>query len=105
LTGELWWDVLSAVTPLSQADWMTLERWPELFTRYSRVFGNNSWGDASRNSSGVFEGGFREFQPPPEAAHLIPTLTVVDGTLERAPDRVEQILEQARRYAATRLGR
>ncbi len=96
--------MLSAVTPLSQSDWMTLERWPELFTRYSRTFGNNAWGDPSRNSSGVFEGGFREFQLPPEAAHLIPTLTIVDNTLEKTPDRVEQILEQARRYASRYLG-
>lgn len=104
LTGEIWWDVLSAVTPLSQSDWMTLERWPELFTRYGRTFGNNTWGDPSRNSSGVFEGGSRAFQPPPDAEHVIPTLTIVDGTLEKAPDKVEQILEQARRYASRYLG-
>ncbi|MFT3772510.1 MAG: hypothetical protein QM820_44520 [Minicystis sp.] len=104
LTGEIWWDALGAVTPLSQSDWMTLERWPELFTRYTRTFGNNTWGDPSRNSSGVFEGGFRPFQIPPEAAHLIPTLTIVDGTLDKAPAQVDAVLEQARRYASRYLG-
>lgn len=100
LTGECWYDVLGAVTPLSHADWMQLERWPELFTRYNRTYGHNGWGDPSRNSAGVFEGGYRPFQLVPDAQHWIPTLIIVDGTLEKAPGKVDLVLEQARRYAA-----
>jgi hypothetical protein len=35
----------------------------------------------------------------PDAAHWWPTVTIVDGTLERAADKVEQVIEQARQYA------
>jgi hypothetical protein len=104
LSGESWYDVLGAVTPLSHADWMQLERWPELFARYNRSFGHNSWGDPSRNSAGVFEGGYREFQLVPDVEHYIPTLIIVDGTLERAPEKVELVLDQARRYVRSYLG-
>lgn len=100
LSGEDWWDVLGVITPMSHAYWMALDRWPELFAKYNRTYGHNCWGDPGRNSSGVFEGGWREFCLVPEAEHAIPTLPIVDHTLEKAPEKVELVLEQARRYAA-----
>jgi hypothetical protein len=32
---------------------------------------------------------------------MIPTLTVVDGTMELARKRVDEVIAQARRYAAS----
>jgi hypothetical protein len=104
LSGEDWWDALGGITPLSHADWMLLDRWKDFFSRYNRTYGHNAWGDPSRGSSGVFEGGWREFQMVPDVFYAIPTLPVVDGTLEKAPEKVERVLEQARRYAREYLG-
>ena len=98
LTGEQWWDVLSAVSPLTHDDGLYLARWEEFFSRYSKGYAFNGWGDPSRNSTGVFEGGWCPFRLVPDAKHLIPTLIVVDGTLEKAPREVEMVLEQAHRY-------
>ena len=83
---------------------MLLDRWKDFFSRYNRTYGHNAWGDPSRGSSGVFEGGWREFQMVPDVFYAIPTLPVVDGTLEEAPEKVERVLEQARRYAREYLG-
>jgi flavin-dependent dehydrogenase len=52
---------------------------------------------------GVHEIGFRDFSPAPDAAYWWPTLTVVDGTIEQAPERAEEVIAQARRYADTYL--
>jgi hypothetical protein len=62
-----------------------------------------SSGDPGRGSSGVHEIGFREFRLTPDASYWWPTLTVVDGTVERGPDRVEEVIAQAKRYAETYL--
>jgi hypothetical protein len=103
LTGEQWWDALMAVSPLTHDDALYLSRWPEFFARYARGYAFNGWGDPSRNSTGVFEGGWRRFRRVPRAGHLIPSLVVVDGTLERAPEEVEAVLDDARWYRDTHL--
>jgi hypothetical protein len=103
LTGEQWWDALSAVSPLTHDDALYLARWPEFFGRYNRGYAFNGWGDPSRDSTGVFEGGWQPFRRVPRERHLIPTLVVVDGTLERAPDAVEAVLDDARWYRDTHL--
>ena len=36
---------------------------------------------------------------PPLRKGVIPTLTIVDGTLENAPEKVEQIIADAKQYA------
>lgn len=98
LAGEGWYDALGAVTPVSQVG--APARWPQAFSRYCRTFGHLMWGDPSRASTGVHEAGRTGFGLVPDAEHWWPTVTIVDGTLERAPERVEQVIEQAKRYAA-----
>ena len=97
IVGEGWYDALAAVTPVSQTG--APAQWPEIFSKYCRTFMHLSSGDPSRGSSGVHEIGFRDFRLAPDAAYWWPTLTVVDGTIERAPDRVEEVIAQAKRYA------
>jgi hypothetical protein len=52
----------------------------------------------------VHEAGYTGFIQVPEARHWWPTLVVVDGTLERAPEKAEQVIRAARRYAERWLG-
>jgi hypothetical protein len=101
VAGEGWYDALGAVMPVSHLG--TPAQWPELFSKYCRTFMHLSSGDPGRGSSGVHEIGFREFRLTPDASYWWPTLTVVDGTVERAPDRVEEVIAQAKRYAETYL--
>jgi hypothetical protein len=56
------------------------------------------WGDPSRGSTGVHEAGTTGAGQVPDERHWWPTVTIVDGTLERAPEKVEQVIEQAKRY-------
>ena len=101
IAGEGWYDALGAVTAVSQVG--APQQWPELFSNYSRTFLHLSAGDAGRSSTGVHELGHSDFRLAPDAVHWWPTLTVVDGTLERAPERAEEVIAQARRYAASYL--
>ncbi len=57
------------------------------------------WGDPSRGSSGVHEAGYTSFGLVPDAEYWWPTVTIVDGTLNAAPEKVEQVIDQAKRYA------
>ncbi len=97
VAGEGWYDALGAMTPVSQVG--TPARWDQVFSRYCRTFGHLMWGDPSRGSTGVHEAGTTGFGLVPQGRHWWPTVTIVDGTLERATDKVEQVIEQARQYA------
>lgn len=97
IAGEGWYDGLSAVTPLVQSG--VPVGWPETFARYNRAFAHLMTGDPSRGSAGVHEAGVTEFRRVPDERWWWPTVTVVDGTLERAPARVEEIVAQAQAYA------
>jgi hypothetical protein len=97
VAGEGWYDALGAITPVSQVGAPT--QWHEIFSRYNRTFGHLMWGDPSRASSGVHEAGTTGFGLVPSERHWWPTVTVVDGTLEEAPHKVEQVIDQAREYA------
>ncbi len=101
MAGEGWYDALGAITAVSQVG--TPSRWEQIFSRYCRTFGHLQWGDPSRGSAGVHEAGHTPFRLVPDAPHWWPTLTIVDGTLERAPDKAEQVIAQARQYARKRL--
>jgi hypothetical protein len=76
-----------------------LERYQQVFSRYCRTFGHLMTGDPSRASSGVHEAGRTGFVMLPEARHWWPTVTIVDGTLGRAAEKVERVIQQARDYA------
>jgi hypothetical protein len=97
MVGEGWYDALGAVTPVSQTG--DTRRWHQVFSRYCRTFGHLMTGDPSCASAGVHEAGTTGFFLVPEGRHFWPTVTVVDRTLERAPEKVEQVIEQAKNYA------
>ena len=97
IAGEGSYDALGAITPVSQVG--APQQWPEIFSKHCRTFSHLSTGDPSRGSTGVHELGERAFALSPDAPYGWPTLTVVDGTIERAPERVEEVIAQARRYA------
>jgi hypothetical protein len=96
IAGEGWYDALGAVTPVSQSG--DTRRWPQIFSRYCRTFGHLMTGDPSCGSTGVHEAGTTGFFLVPEGRHFWPTVTIVGETLERAPEKVEQVIEQARGY-------
>jgi len=97
LAGEGWYDAIAAVTPLVHPGMPKL--WPELLGKYCRCFAHNSWGDAGRGSTGVFEGGYQSFSMVPDSAYWIPTAIFVEDTLDSGKEKLEKIIEQAKRYA------
>ena len=97
VTGEGWYDAIGAVTPISHAGLPAA--WPDVFAKYNRSFLHLSAGDPSRGSTGVHELGHNPFQLAPDVDHVIPTLTVVDGTLTAGAEGVEQVIAQAAAYA------
>jgi hypothetical protein len=85
IAGEGWYDALGAFSPLSHTPGHIPALWPETFTRSNRCFLHLSAGDPSRGSTGVHELGRSPFARAPDAPHMLPTLTVVDGTLALTP--------------------
>ncbi len=101
VVGEGWYDALGAATPVSHVGGP--DQWPEAFSKHCRTFLHLSAGDPGRGSTGVHELGYQDFRLAPDEAHWWPTLPVVDGSIERAPERAERVIEQARRYIRTYL--
>ncbi len=99
IAGEGWYDALGAFSPLSHTPGHIPAQWPGTFARSNRCFLHLSAGDPSRGSTGVHELGRSPFTLAPDAPHIIPTLTVVDGTLARAPEQVDAVIAQARARA------
>jgi len=97
VAGEGWYDALGAVTPMSQAGLPAA--WPDVFAAYNRSWLHLSAGDPSRGSTGVHELGQTEFRLADDAPHIIPTLTVVDGTMSAGRERVDAVIAQAHAYA------
>lgn len=71
----------------------------ELFNKYAREFGHLCLGDPSRGSSGVHELGTNTDWRVPYRKGLIPTLSLVENSLELAPEKVKQIIDDAIRYS------
>ncbi len=107
MAGEGWYDAVSASMPLTQPSlvmpgdtvWSDGPYAP-LFDKYNRCFGHLGTGDPSRGSTGCFEWGYNyKTQKVPFRKGIIPTVTIVDGTIENAPEKVEDIIGDAKRYA------
>lgn len=104
VAGEAWYDAMGAVTPLVQCGHRSgCMTWPDVpyppaFDTYCRSFGHLCLGDPGRGSTGVHELGYNPTWQTPLRKGIIPTVTVVDGTLEAGRAGVEAILEQARQY-------
>lgn len=105
IAGEGWYDALSAVIPLLQSGHTDgFLHWHDdadapFFDTYARQFPHLCLGDPYRFSTGVHEQGTNPQWRAPLRKGIIPTLTIVDGTLDNAGDRVDQILSDANQYA------
>ena len=105
LAGEGWYDGLTACIPLLQCGhtdgvfhWHD-EAYAPMFDTYARGFGHLCLGDVSRGSTGVHELGYNPIKKCPLRKGIIPTITIVDGTLEKAPDAAAEICKDANSYA------
>lgn len=104
--GEGWYDGIGVATPLMQSGHSEgLLHWHDepfapMFDTYNRSFAHLCLGDPGRGSTGVHELGFNPITRSPIRKGIIPAVTIVEDTLVRAPDRVMQILDDAREYAA-----
>ena len=105
LAGEGWYDGLTACIPLLQCGhtdgvfhWHD-EAYAPMFDTYARGFGHLCLGDVSRGSTGVHELGYNPIKKCPLRKGIIPTITIVDGTLEKAPDAAAEICKDANAYA------
>ena len=102
--GEGFYDGLLRAMPLFQAthvgeDMLYHDRInEELFNKYAREFGHLCLGDPSRGSTGVHELGSNHNWRIPYRKGLIPTISLVDDSLELAPEKVKEIVEDAIRY-------
>lgn len=97
VTCEHWYSPLGAIFPVSH-HWCP-DRFPEVFAKYNRRWAHLNTGDPSRGSTGVHEMGTNPWALPELRQDLWPTVTFVDGTIANAPERVEQVIEVAKRYA------
>lgn len=105
VAGEGWYDGVGVSTPLMQSGhtdgrlhWHD-EPYAPAFDTYHRCFAHLCVGDPSRGSSGVHEQGTNPFVRVPLRRGLIPTLTIVEHSLEDAADAAEAVLADARAYA------
>lgn len=106
IAGEGWFDALSPIVPLVQIGHRdTVPTYhdlptPDPFTASNRSFGHLCLGDPAHGSTGCHEAGHNRHWRLPLRQGVIPTLTLVDDTLDTAPDRVALILQDAHEYAA-----
>lgn len=105
VAGEAWFDAIGEIVPLVQTGHHdTVPVYHDLpdeglFTRTNRSFGHVCLGDPAHGSSGTHEAGYVQAWRLPVRRGVIPTLSVVEDTLDAAPERVAQIIEDAREYA------
>ena len=72
----------------------------KMFSDYGREFSHLCLGDLSYGSSGVHELGINSTDvKTPYRKGLIPTLTLVNGTLDNALDKVLEVVDDAKKYA------
>ena len=110
VSGEGYYDGLSKAMPLFQSghtdgrlhyhDRVS----DELFTRYSREFSHLCLGDLYEGSSGVHELGINTETTAPLRKAIIPTISLVNDTMEKAYDQVKEVAEMAKEYARRYLG-
>ncbi len=105
IAGEGWYDGMGTATPLMQSGhtegvlhWHD-QPYEKFFTRYNRMFAHLCLGDAGRGSTGVHELGYNPITRAPVRKGSIPTMTIVEDTLQQAPEAVMAIIEDAKTYA------
>ena len=104
VSGEGFYDGLLKVIPLFQSGHTDGEMNyhdrinEELFTNYAREFAHLCLGDPSRGSSGVHELGTNVEWKAPYRKGIIPTLSLVENSIDLAKDKVQEIVNDALRY-------
>jgi hypothetical protein len=105
VAGEAWFDAIGGIIPLVQTghhdNVPVFHDLPDeaLFTRTNRSFGHVNLGDPAHGSSGVHEAGYVAAWRLPVRKGVIPTIGIVEDTLDAAPERVAQIVADAHEYA------
>lgn len=104
IAGEAWYDGLAPLTPLVQSGhtdgllhWHD-EPYAPLFDTWCRSFGHLCMGDPGRTSTGVHELGYNPETTVPYRKGVIPTITIVDNTIETGGDKVVEIIQSAKEY-------
>ena len=104
VSGEAWYDGLSECMPLFHSGHTYGKMHyhdefnEELFVPYAREFAHLSLGDPSRHSTGVHELGTNHEWRAPVRRGVIPTLTLVDGSIEGGAEGIDLIIEDAKKY-------
>ena len=104
VSGEAFYDGLAKAMPLFQSGhtdgWMHYhDRASEkLFTRFAREFSHLCLGDPGRGSTGVHEQGTNTDKVAPFRKGIIPTLSLVEDTIDEHFEKVKPYLEQANEY-------
>lgn len=104
VSGEGYYDGLSKAMPLFQSGHTDGKMHyhdrlnDELFGRFSREFAHLCLGDPWYGSTGVHEQGINTDIQTPLHKAIIPTLSLVDGTIANAPEKVAEIINQAKSY-------
>ncbi|MBQ6678462.1 MAG: hypothetical protein IJM76_00430 [Lachnospiraceae bacterium] len=111
ISGEGWYDALTALTPLVQCGHTDGRMhypdtaYPPMLDPYMRGFAHLSLGDPAFLSTGVHEQGRNPEWKTPLTKGILPTVTIVDGTLDAAPERVDEIIAQAEEYYGRFIGK
>ncbi len=104
VSGEGYYDGLSRAMPLFQSGHTDgklhyHDRVSEkLFTMFSREFAHLCIGDLSRGSTGVHELGTNTDTTVPLRKAIIPTIALVEDTLDKAFEKVKQAVELSKIY-------
>lgn len=111
---EGWYDALGKFFPFSQCAgngcngemiWHDTPYAP-FYDEYNRYFGHLCLGDAAEHRNGVFEWGTNPAETRlPVRKGIIPTLTVLEYTLEKAPEKVMQVIADANEYRKKFIGK
>ena len=100
IAGERWYDALLAITPLFQMGVGFPANWLDITAKYALATPHLSAPSPCRGSVGVHEDGYHPFTMPELTPGMIPMVTIVDGTLAAAPDRLMDYIKLAEKYEA-----
>lgn len=97
IAGEGWFDALLSVLPVNQS-WLRTDRnfiYPQLLANYGRALGHLAEGAPGPVSTGVHEGGFRYKHDGAATPGHIPSVGIVDDTLNRYGDELIALCKAA----------
>lgn len=96
VVGENWYDGLLSIYPLFQV--RPFLQQPPWVGRYARTVAHLLEAEPSRGSTGVHERGYAPYARRPLTKEYIPTVAFVDGTLEKAKNEIDLVIQDALEY-------